>query len=449
MRKTFLYTMISMGIACNFKSKENPDINIINTESIVVIKLNQVVDDDFVFDKINYVEFPVYSYKYKYPKLYKSFVSTMKGVPSQIVDSFFIVSKSMQPEEFATDLKNAQRASVNELNSNNLIGNVNTNNQESNIRNEYWLHAISGSSNGYHYVILDSNNNMDFSDEIILQYDENLKYDQYIDSVVEDFPILSFQYKFYRDSTFVVNRKIQLYPVINHSYSYLLNDGTLDSLTNNYTIMLRFKDYGKAGVCFFGIDYSVAVQGFHPEYMKIIIKPDSLEYEKNDLNFQENFSYTLNDTVDFSGRYYVINNLIPDFTSIDFKKVDVKNGLHGYRLGSTIKNYELTLINEYAKKSISEIIKSTNKTYLLLDFWGTWCAPCRELTPELNRIYHEYSDNLNILSIALDDDVKDVEKYIAENGMGWTHAIVDRFNRKGSIIDNLNINSYPTFILLD
>ena len=68
-----------------------------------------------------------------------------------------------------------------------------------------------------------------------------------------------------------------------------------------------------------------------------------------------------------------------------------------------------------------------NKNYVLLDFWGSWCAPCRNLTPALKAIYENFnSKGLEIISIALYDKEEVWRKAIEEDGTGaWRHALGD------------------------
>jgi thiol-disulfide isomerase/thioredoxin len=104
------------------------------------------------------------------------------------------------------------------------------------------------------------------------------------------------------------------------------------------------------------------------------------------------------------------------------------------------------MVQDLEKKHmrLSEIL--TNKKYILLDFWGTWCTPCKELTPELKNINNKLGDSIQIISIAYDKNLDQVKKYIQDNDMNWDHLYSE--DRKG-IIDDLRVTSYPTFILIN
>ena len=57
---------------------------------------------------------------------------------------------------------------------------------------------------------------------------------------------------------------------------------------------------------------------------------------------------------------------------------------------------------------------------VLLDFWATWCGPCREALPHLRDIAKKFQGQpLVVLSVSLDSDEEKWKKFIAENGMTW------------------------------
>ena len=84
---------------------------------------------------------------------------------------------------------------------------------------------------------------------------------------------------------------------------------------------------------------------------------------------------------------------------------------------------------------------------LVLDFWGTWCGPCVELTPALKTLHAQYARTADIVSIALDEPER-VKKYLAANNITWTNIAIQEQQRPSSLIDRLGVASYPSFLLI-
>lgn len=57
---------------------------------------------------------------------------------------------------------------------------------------------------------------------------------------------------------------------------------------------------------------------------------------------------------------------------------------------------------------------------LVINFWGTWCPPCRRELPDLKMIYAEYRpQGLEMIGMAVNDSPGKVRQFAAENGMDW------------------------------
>lgn len=93
--------------------------------------------------------------------------------------------------------------------------------------------------------------------------------------------------------------------------------------------------------------------------------------------------------------------------------------------------------------------RDNSKKYLLIDFWGTWCGPCKELTPKLKMMYQTQNQKLDILGVAFDEDLIAVKKYILEEKINWNQIIENKSINKSNLVQKFNITIYPTFILLN
>ena len=85
--------------------------------------------------------------------------------------------------------------------------------------------------------------------------------------------------------------------------------------------------------------------------------------------------------------------------------------------------------------------------YLLLDFWGAHCGPCKASIPELKTIAETMSDKLEVVSISI--DAKSTWKQSSiEHGISW-HSLNDLKGREYDAISTLyNVMGYPTFFIV-
>src|SRR6185436_12432650 len=85
---------------------------------------------------------------------------------------------------------------------------------------------------------------------------------------------------------------------------------------------------------------------------------------------------------------------------------------------------------------------------VLLDFWGTWCPPCRAATPDLVSFYKQFSKRENFVMIGVavgEDDEAKWRDYIAQNKMTWPEYN-DKSHKVAAAFD---IHSFPTYIVIN
>lgn len=100
---------------------------------------------------------------------------------------------------------------------------------------------------------------------------------------------------------------------------------------------------------------------------------------------------------------------------------------------------------------LHEILRCSDKPYLLVDFWASWCIPCRKAMPELKAIQEKYGSRLDVCMISLDNDITAWKKSIAQDSTSLLyHYRLGLKNAKASYMTNyLPIDKIPANFLLD
>jgi len=104
------------------------------------------------------------------------------------------------------------------------------------------------------------------------------------------------------------------------------------------------------------------------------------------------------------------------------------------------------------RDSTSFTLSSTRGKYIMLDFWASWCKPCREAIPHWKEVYAKYKDKgFEIISISDDSRKADWIKAMDQEKMPWTQ-VVDEFpvkNMPARVGTLYQTHFIPFYVLLD
>ncbi len=126
----------------------------------------------------------------------------------------------------------------------------------------------------------------------------------------------------------------------------------------------------------------------------------------------------------------------------------------GYTIYSSFTKEKVEVIQRGDQAPNFELVGLNGETYRLsdfngegvfLNFWGTWCEPCKREMPAMDRQYEVFKDQgVNLLTINIAQSEFEVEKFLNNLGVDFPTAI----DKTKSVMTAYNIQPLPTTILI-
>lgn len=144
----------------------------------------------------------------------------------------------------------------------------------------------------------------------------------------------------------------------------------------------------------------------------------------------------------------IFNSLTPKVQNATFseKIKEEINNLKAMEPGNIAPDFTLQTQN-----GESFTLSSLRGKYVLVDFWASWCKPCRAAVPELKKLYEDYKDKgFEIVGIANDSRESDWLKAIEEDKTTWIH-VIDEFpikNKPAKTSTLYAIHFLPSYFLI-
>lgn len=196
---------------------------------------------------------------------------------------------------------------------------------------------------------------------------------------------------------------------------------TSDSLFKTSMVLYKNneKDYSEAALKFMN-DNKSSLTGF---YAASSLNP--ISYEKGLIAYADDIKNKFNGNP-------VIDQFVKHMD--DIKPVSIGHKPPAFRLMDL--NYQPVTVDDYKGK------------YVIIDFWASWCQPCRAENPNVVRLYNKFKDKgLNILGVSLDNNRMDWEAAIKADHLDWKQVSEFKgFN--GPVVRKYMIEAIPANFII-
>ncbi len=95
-------------------------------------------------------------------------------------------------------------------------------------------------------------------------------------------------------------------------------------------------------------------------------------------------------------------------------------------------------------------LSSLRGSVVLIDFWASWCRPCRAENPNVVKLYNKYKDKgFTVMSVSLDKDKQNWLAAIAADGLAWPNHVSDLKYWSNAVAQQYKVSGIPFTVLID
>ena len=136
----------------------------------------------------------------------------------------------------------------------------------------------------------------------------------------------------------------------------------------------------------------------------------------------------------------IYNDILEQYPKTELRS-RVKTKITGMNIkkGAYAPEFQLTLIDGTKIK-----LSDYRGKLVFLDFWGTWCAPCRSEIPNIKKLDEKLGNHVEVIGVVCRDQFAKVEKYIKEEKLSYSNGLDER----SRITKEYGVSKWPTTFLI-
>ncbi len=143
----------------------------------------------------------------------------------------------------------------------------------------------------------------------------------------------------------------------------------------------------------------------------------------------------------------IANSLAMQVQQIESGLAEYKGAKSSPRNGAGLTAPEIALKNPEGK---TIKLSSLRGKVVLVDFWASWCGPCRQENPNVVKAYNKFKDKgFTVYSVSLDNDAAAWKRAIKSDGLIWPNHVSDLLQWKSSMPQLYGFDGIPYTVLLD
>ena len=389
------------------------------------------IAQDSVWVRMEKKNLPEYIRGYQMPLIHTTDTSGYIGIPSMGQDSVWLGRIIMNRKQYIFD---KYKAALSEKSKDLYLDYIKKNKIDTTELYHKELKTYVGVLSMYGQnqktIIVDTDNDHDFSDETKISYSLT-NYKPYYNNIRKSQVHQVFYEEYVNGQIYIKNEFLKLAP-FDKDYTFKVLSDTLKNTFYNLDSYLLGK--------FKNGDSVTELNALRRNYN--FITDDIQDYDFNLVSDKEKLiAYNwINAGANIKLGDKIMTVLEMSVDSILVKYRDITAEDFGWQIGDyvperTFKKYKM----DVAKK------------YVFLNFWGSWCIPCIKEIPRLKDLYEKNAPLIDLINIAnekLESDFPKARQIVDEENLNWRN-FYELIDLNTSLSKALNVNSYPTMLVLN